>query len=84
MSDGSAIYALRLTADLQRSRERLVTAREEERRRLRRDLHDGLRPQLATQMLKLEAARDLVVSDPAHAAELLSGLISDSQNAIAN
>ena len=30
------------TADLQRSRERLVTAREEERRRLRRDLHDGL------------------------------------------
>ena len=33
-----AIHAVRLTADLQRSRERLVATREEERRRLRRDL----------------------------------------------
>src|SRR5215204_7283522 len=39
-----AVHAVRLTADLQRSRERLVTTREEERRRLRRDLHDGLGP----------------------------------------
>jgi signal transduction histidine kinase len=81
---GVAVHALRLTADLQRSRERLVTAREEERRRLRRDLHDGLGPQLATQTLKLEAARDLVASDPARASDLLSGLIADSQNAIAD
>ncbi|HEY3227990.1 MAG TPA: sensor histidine kinase [Roseiflexaceae bacterium] len=81
---GVAAHALRLTADLQRSRERLVTAREEERRRLRRDLHDGLGPQLATQTLKLEAARDLVVSDPARAVDLLSGLIDDSQAAIAD
>jgi len=39
---GVAAHAVRLTADLQRSRERLVTLREEERRRLRRDPHDGL------------------------------------------
>jgi signal transduction histidine kinase len=81
---GVAVHALRLTADLQRSRERLVTAREEERRRLRRDLHDGLGPQLATQTLKLEAARDLVMSDPNRASDLLSGLIADSLNAIAD
>lgn len=59
-----AAYAVRLTSDLQRSRERLVTAREEERRRLRRDLHDGVGPQLAALTLKLETARKLLSHDP--------------------
>ena len=38
--------AVGLTLELQQARERLVSAREEERRRLRRDLHDGLGSQL--------------------------------------
>jgi signal transduction histidine kinase len=59
-----AAYAVKLTADLQRSRERLVTTREEERRRLRRDLHDGVGPQLAALTLKLETARRLLSHDP--------------------
>jgi signal transduction histidine kinase len=50
--------------ELQRSRERLVSAREEERRRLRRDLHDGVGPQLAALMLELETASDLVSDNP--------------------
>ena len=61
---GAAVEIVQLTADLQRSRERLVLAREEERRRLRRDLHDGLGPQLATLTLKLDAARNVIASDP--------------------
>jgi signal transduction histidine kinase len=44
---GAAVHGVRLTAELRRSRERLVLAREEQRRRLRRDLHDELAPTLA-------------------------------------
>ena len=50
------VRAAELNADLQASRSRLITAREEERKRLRRDLHDGLGPALAAMVLKLNAA----------------------------
>lgn len=50
------LHASRLAADLQASRAGIVTAREEERRRLRADLHDGLGPTLAALILKLNAA----------------------------
>jgi signal transduction histidine kinase len=52
-----AALATQLTGALQSSRERLVTARAEERRRLRRELHDGLAPQLVALAMRLEAAR---------------------------
>jgi signal transduction histidine kinase len=79
---GVAIHTAQLTADLQRARARLVLAGEEERRRLRRDLHDGLGPALAAQSLKLEAARDLIRTNPEQAIGLLSALLDDSQRAI--
>jgi signal transduction histidine kinase len=69
---GVAVSTVRLTADLQRSRERLVTAREEERRRLRRDLHDGLGAQLAGLTVQAGVLRSLIDRDPA-AAEALAG-----------
>src|SRR5262249_49070078 len=72
---GVAIHAAQLTVDLQRARARLVMAGEEERRRLRRDLHDGLGPALAAQSLKLEAARDLILTSPQQAIGLLSALL---------
>jgi signal transduction histidine kinase len=81
---GIAAHAVLLTRDLQRSRERLVTAREEERRRLRRDLHDGLGPQLAGVTLKLDAARNLLNHDPAAANTLLAELKTQTQTAIAD
>jgi two-component system NarL family sensor kinase len=54
---GAAVHAEALTADLLDSRQRLVSAREEERRRLRRDLHDGLGPLLTGIGLNIDAAR---------------------------
>jgi signal transduction histidine kinase len=81
---GIAAYAVRLTTDLQRSRERLVTAREEERRRLRRDLHDGLGPLLASQTLKLDAARNLFTQNPPAAERLLVELKAQTQTIIAD
>jgi signal transduction histidine kinase len=71
---GVAVHAVRLTSDLQHSRARLVTAREEERRRLRRDLHDGLGPTLASIAQRIEVAALLVSSDPARSTALLHDL----------
>ena len=59
---GAAVRNAQLTADLQRSRQNIITAREEERHRLRRDLHDGIGPTMAGLTLKLDAAKDLVSS----------------------
>ena len=78
---GVAAHAVRLTADLQRSRERLVLAREEERRRLRNDLHDGLGPQLAGLTLKLQTAHLRLAHDPL-ADTLLTELIGRTQAAV--
>lgn len=79
---GAATYAVRLTSALQRSREELVVSREEERRRIRRDLHDELGPTLASQTFKLDAAIDLLETDPAAAAELLRSLKIQNQELV--
>jgi signal transduction histidine kinase len=76
--------ALRLSADLQVSRERLVVAREEERRRLRRDLHDGLGPQLASLSMKAEVARDLLALNPTRSEALLEDITAQTQEAVSD
>jgi signal transduction histidine kinase len=60
----------------------LVTAREEERRRLRGDLHDGLGPQLAALTLTLDAARNLLRRDPEAAEQLLAAAKGDVVTAV--
>jgi signal transduction histidine kinase len=80
---GAAAHAARLTADLQSSRERLVNAREEERRRLRRDLHDGLGPTLGGLTLGLDTARGMVTGKSS-AEQLLVRLKEESQEAVSD
>ena len=71
---GMTLHAARATRDLQDSRAALITAREEERRRIRRDLHDGLGPTLASLRLHLAAVEALIGTDPERAAELVGRL----------
>jgi signal transduction histidine kinase len=86
---GNAVHTVRLTSDLQaltrdlqRSREHLVTAREEERRRLRRDLHDGLGPMLSAIMLKVGLVRTLQRRDPETTDTLLDQLEAEIESVI--
>ncbi|MCA9945610.1 MAG: hypothetical protein KC449_19145, partial [Anaerolineales bacterium] len=81
---GAAAYSVRLTTALQRSREKLVLAREEERRRIRRDLHDELGPTLASQTFALDAALDALEHDPQTAANLLQSLKTQNQATVAD
>jgi len=68
---------------LSRSRERTVAAREEERRRLRRELHDGLAPTLAGVGIKLDLARQSISDDPAAAEALVDEARTEVRGAIA-
>jgi signal transduction histidine kinase len=77
-----AVHAVRLTSDLQHSRERLVSTREEERRRLRRDLHDGLGAQLAGLNVQAGALRRLIPRDPDAADDLVVELREELRSAI--
>ena len=73
------LYAAQVSAELQESRRRIVTAREEGRRQLRRDLHDGLGPSLAAMTMQADTARELMADDPAAADRLLAKLVDQAQ-----
>jgi signal transduction histidine kinase len=79
---GAAVHTVRLTTALQRSRQHLVTAREEERRRLRRDLHDGLGPVLATLAMQAEEARDQLPEAAGRSEASLTGIITQAHGAL--
>lgn len=79
-----AARTARLAEQLQDNRERLVLAREEERRRIRRDLHDGLGPALSGVVFRLESARLVLPDDPQAADRGLEVVRTQVQDAIAD
>jgi signal transduction histidine kinase len=80
----TAARTSRLADELQSSRERLVNTREDERHRIRRDLHDGLGPAMAGVVYQLETARLLVDSEPARAGAQIDAVRGQVQEIVAD
>ncbi len=76
------LRATALARDLQESRGAAIAAIEDERRRLRRDLHDGLGPTLSGVAFSADAARNHLTSDVDAADALLARLRDDTTQAI--
>lgn len=73
----AGLVVLRSAEDLEDARRRLTEVRLEERRTIRRELHDGLGPSLAGVRLGLQGARNLVATDPEAAAGLVDELLRE-------
>ena len=78
----AAVHAVGLSLELRLARQHLIELREEERRRIRRDLHDGLGPALAGLTFTLEAVRNLTSSDLQRADALLVSATDQVQTMI--
>ena len=79
-----AVNSTVVSDELQASRERIIAAREEERRRLRRELHDGLGPTLTGIAFAADAAANTIDDDPEESQRLLTSLRRDTRVALAD
>ena len=79
---GLVLRNVRLVEDLRASRQRLVAAQDEERRRLERNIHDGAQQQLVALAVKARLARQLTKRDPAKTAEMLIQIETETQTAL--
>ena len=79
---GLVLRNVRLVEDLRTSRQRLVAAQDEERRRLERNIHDGAQQQLVALAVKARLAGQFAERDPAKAAELLTQIEAETQTAL--
>ena len=79
-----AVHSTVVSEELQASRERIIAAREEERRRLRRELHDGLGPTLTGIAFAADAAANTIDDDPEQSQRLLTTLRRNTRAALAD
>jgi signal transduction histidine kinase len=81
---GLVVRNVRLIEELRASRQRLVAAQDQERRRLERNIHDGAQQELVALSIKLGLAEKLVRGDPERTAGLLSDLKAEAVQALEN
>lgn len=81
---GLVLGNVRLIQELRASRQRLVAAQDEERRKLERDLHDGAQQQLVALAVHLKLARTMVERDPATVGDMLETLQGSATDALAD
>jgi signal transduction histidine kinase len=79
---GLVLRNVRLIEELRASRQRLVAAQDEERRKIERNLHDGAQQQLVALAVKLRLTEQLAERDPAKATEMLAALQTDTTEAL--
>ena len=81
---GLVLRNVRLIEELKASRQRLVAAQDEERRRLERNLHDGAQQQLVALSVKVRLAQQLTARDPERVTAMLEDLQTDATDALEN
>ncbi len=81
---GLVLRNVRLIEELKASRQRLVAAQDEERRRLERNLHDGAQQQLVALSVKVRLAQQLATRDPERVTEMLEEVQADATDALEN
>jgi signal transduction histidine kinase len=81
---GLVLRNVRLIEELKASRQRLVAAQDEERRRLERNLHDGAQQQLVALAVKVRLAQQLTNRDPVRATAMLEDVQTDATDALEN
>jgi signal transduction histidine kinase len=81
---GLVLRNVRLIEELRASRQRLVAAQDEERRRLERNLHDGAQQQLVALSVRLRLAESLAERDPPETKAILSALQAETGDALEN
>ena len=81
---GLVLRNVGLIEELKASRQRLVAAQDEERRRLERNLHDGAQQQLVALTVKVRLAQQLATRDPQKVSEMLDEVRTDATDALEN
>ena len=82
VAGGPGASERRLIEELRASRQRLVAAQDEERRKLERNIHDGAQQQLVALTVKLRLLEQLAERDPAKAAEMAAQLQDETRGAL--